>query len=428
MKVSIVIGNYNRKIQLYYTLLTIKKSLYKNIEIIIVDDCSDIPEEIVNENDFKNFNMNIKLIKIIKEEKSWINPCVGYNKGINLATGDIIILQNAEVCHIGDVISYVVNNLKPNDWLTFNCYGLNNFNDNKNIYLMKHNKEIFNYINKIWYEKKNYNIKPGGNNTFKNDVGGWLNHFLIHFVAYHYFGAIYKNDLMDKMNGGFDLDYANGICFDDNDFIKRLIFNKFNFKINTFSESEPFVIHLFHEKSKNIIEDKDIKWNRNKVIYDEKCKNMNITNDWKLCTFMPNPIIINKANIDYSNLNLLVINFLYQKSDLSKIKSNLIELINQDTLYLSSSTNNVKLNILFFINNNNNKKINEYINFWKNHNFNKNYLKNVYVVSASNNKEIYLNKIYEYINDLTIKLYINQENNILVYPNNLIKNLKIRVS
>ncbi len=25
--------------------------------------------------------------------------------------------------------------------------------------------------------------------TFKDSVGGWLNHFLYNFVAYHYFGA-----------------------------------------------------------------------------------------------------------------------------------------------------------------------------------------------------------------------------------------------
>ena len=114
MKISIIIGYYNRKKQLLYTLKTIKKSLYKNIEVIIIDDCSDNPEDILNEKDFEIFNMDIKLISIKKEEKTWINPCVGYNKGISQSTGDIIILQNAEVCHIGDTISYVVNNLKRN--------------------------------------------------------------------------------------------------------------------------------------------------------------------------------------------------------------------------------------------------------------------------------------------------------------------------
>jgi glycosyltransferase involved in cell wall biosynthesis len=254
MKISIIIGYYNRKKQLFFTLKTINQSSYKNIEIIIVDDCSDNPEDILYNSEFEIFNMDIKLITIKNEEKTWINPCVGYNKGISQSTGDIIILQNAEVCHIGDCIEYVVSNLQKNDWMTFNCYGLNNFEDNEYIYDQNNIKDIYEYINKLWLEN-DYTLRPGGNAAFTNKVGGWINHFLYHFVAYHYFGAIFRDDLMNKMNGGFDLDYANGICFDDNDFIKRLIVNNFKFKTNSFCESEPFVIHLFHEKPKYIIMD-----------------------------------------------------------------------------------------------------------------------------------------------------------------------------
>lgn len=199
MKISIIIGYYNRKKQLLYTLKTISKSLYKNIEIIIVDDCSDEPKYILKNSDFEEFNMNIKLISIKKEEKTWVNPCVAYNKGINESTGDIIILQNAEVCHIGDVLSYVKNNLNRNNWLTFNCYGLNNFKDNEYIY-SHNNADIYTFINKLWKEKNNYSIVPGGNSSFKDSVGGWLNHFLFHFVAYHYLGAIFRDDLFNKMN------------------------------------------------------------------------------------------------------------------------------------------------------------------------------------------------------------------------------------
>ena len=209
MKISIIIGYYNRKKQLLYTLETIKKSLYKNIEVIIIDDCTNNPDDMIYESDFIKYNIDIKLIKIISSEKTWINPCVCYNKGINLATGDIIILQNPEVCHIGDAISYVVNNLKANQWLTLNCYGLNNFEENEDIYKLNDPILIYNYINNLW-KLNDYITYPGGNTAFnKGSIGGWLNHYLFHFVAYHYFGAIYKSDLIDKMNGGFDLDYSN---------------------------------------------------------------------------------------------------------------------------------------------------------------------------------------------------------------------------
>jgi glycosyltransferase involved in cell wall biosynthesis len=424
MKISIVIGYYNRKKQLFYTLKTINNSSYKNIEIIIVDDCSDNPNDILNNSDFEIFNMNIKLISINQHHKTWVNPCVGYNIGIRESTGDIIILQNAEVCHIGDALLYVVNNLKKNNWITLNCYGLNNFTDNDYIYT-HNNDEIYKYINQLWKENDNYSLLPGGNNTFKNNVGGWLNHFLFHFVAYHYFGAIFRDDLLTKMNCGFDLDYANGICFDDNDFIKRLILNNFEFKINTFSESEPYVIHLFHEKSKNIIENKEEKWNINKKIYDEKCRNMNITNDWKLCNFMPKPIICNKIEVNYSDLNIVIGIILNNNSEILKIQNNIINLINKDAEFLSVILNNLKINIVFCVKNMNNSKIKECINFWKNkfeyNLLKKSYSKNINIIEYFDDLDLNINNIYKYANDSTMKIFYNIANNIEVTPNNMLK-------
>jgi hypothetical protein len=428
MKISIIIGYYNRKKQLLYTLKTINNSSYKNIEIIIVDDCSDNPADILNNSDFENLNMNIKLISIKKHEKTWINPCIGYNRGILESTGDIIILQNAEVCHIGDCITYVINNLNKNNWLTFNCYGLNNFQDNEYIY-SHNNNEIYKYLNKLWKERNNYSIVPGGNNTFKDSVGGWLNHFLYHFTAYHYFGAIFRDDLINKMGGGFDLDYANGICFDDNDFIKRLIVNNFEFKTNTFSESEPYVIHLFHEKSNNIIENKEEKWNINKKIYDEKCKNMNITNDWKLCNFMPNPILCDKITANYSDINFVIGIILNKKSKINEIDSNIINIINEDAVFLSNVIKNINLNIIFCVEDKNNKLVKNYINNWEKKfiytKFKNSYSKNINIIDYSNDMEININKIYKYKNDLTLKLFYNNENDFVVIPNNLLKELPI---
>ena len=426
MKISIIIGYYNRKKQLFHTIKTINNSLYKNIEIIIVDDCSNNPDDILNNSDFENLNMDIKLITIKKEEKTWINPCVGYNKGILEATGDIIILQNAEVCHIGDALLYVVNNLKPNNWITFNCYGLNNFEDNEYIYSQTNNKDIYEYINKIWRDNK-YILKPGGNNAFTNNVGGWLNHFLYNFVAYHYFGAIFKSDLFNKMNGGFDLDYANGICFDDNDFIKRLIYNNIQFTTNTFSDSEPFVIHLYHEKAKSLIINRDEKWNINKKIYDKKCLDMNITNDWKLCNFMPYPFLCDKKDAKYSDMNILIGIILHENSEINKIQNNIINFINEDAIFLSDTTKNIKLNIVFCVYNKNNTKIKECINFWKKKfiykTFKNIYSKNINMIDYSYDDDINSYKIAEYKNDLTLKLFINRGASIVVYPNNSINDL-----
>ena len=85
-------------------------------------------------------------------------------KMINLKDKNFIVVHNA--------YNYFIN-----------CYGLNNFSDNEYIYSQNNKKDIYEYINKLWKERSNYHIVPGGNNTFKDSVGGWLNHFLYNFLT-----------------------------------------------------------------------------------------------------------------------------------------------------------------------------------------------------------------------------------------------------
>jgi glycosyltransferase involved in cell wall biosynthesis len=265
-KVSIVMAYYNRKEQLIDTLKSIKKSSYKNIEIIIVDDASEQRQRVNTFiNDVKG-TLDIKVITIDSKEKTWVNPCVAYNIGFKEAIGDIIIIQNPEVMHIGDCILNVVNNIEENDWITFNCYGSPSFDYNY-IIQNKTSDEIYKII-----LNSSYGI--GGNSVQRDDVGGWLNHHDKHFVAYHYLSAIHRNDLINKMNGGFNEVFKNGIGADDDEFIKRLIYNKFNFKINEFKEHEPFAIHQFHEKPNAL---KTIDFNINKNIFKDCCIKMNLT-------------------------------------------------------------------------------------------------------------------------------------------------------
>ena len=278
---------FNRKPQLLYTLKKISESEYKNFEVIIVDDCSNIDNNI--DNIQKDYNFKIKLIKINKNEKTWINPCVAYNIGIKNTDGEIIILQNPEVCHVGDCIKFVGDNLIKKDWLTLNCYGLGNFNHNVELYNFNNNIEIYNYIKKIDEDT------VGGNAAFRNNIQGWLNHYKNHFVAYHYFSAIYRSDLKKYMNDGFHLNYKDGICWDDNDFIKYLIYNKFNFKCTSFLINKPFVIHQYHDKDEQLKnENFKIKHNINKNIFNKRMDKINFNYNIDIANGfdMPIPILI----------------------------------------------------------------------------------------------------------------------------------------
>jgi len=296
LKVSIIMTSHNRKIQTYFTLYTISQSVYKNVEVIIVDDNSD-PDNTISLEDMRNYeyyesikNLDIK-IKIINDtEKTWINPCMAYNIGIKMATGDIIIIQNSEVCHIGDCIFYVVNNITEGDWLTLNCYGLGSFNDNNTLYKI-YNK---NYINDVYNYILTLGDRIGGNSITRDDIHGWLNNSQSFFTAYHYFGAIYRSDLITKMNGGFCEEYKDGLCLDDVDFIKYLIFNKFNFKSNIFSNNNPFVIHQYHTKPKALTIKPEMYFNINKQIFQKRMAaiSMNTNIDIQCGFEMPKPNII----------------------------------------------------------------------------------------------------------------------------------------
>jgi glycosyltransferase involved in cell wall biosynthesis len=248
-KISIVMAYFNRREQLINTIKSIEKSNYKNIEVIIVDDCSNEDEKVkyfINE---INKNIFVKLITIDNKDEKIVNPCVAYNIGFKHATGDIIVIQNPEIMHVYDCLQYVANNLEHNnlehnEWLTLNCYGSPGFQYNEILYA-KTDDELFSLVDES-------NSKIGGNSIRCDDVGGWLNHHSNHFVAYHYFGAIHKRDLFIKMGGGFADVFKHGIGGDDDEFIKRLIYNKFNFKINKFGKNEPFAIHQFHKKPKSV--------------------------------------------------------------------------------------------------------------------------------------------------------------------------------
>ena len=218
--ISIVMTYHNRKNLLIKTLNSIKKSNYDKdkLEIIIVDDCSSEDEKI---NDLVTIykDLNIKLIVIKEKQKKWINCCIPYNIGFNHINYDKVIIQNPEVYHNGDILSYVNNNLNDDVYITHACYSLTWENTNKDNY---------------------ENIKI--NNISANGAihDGWYNHPIYKPTYYHYCSAITYNNLC-KING-FDERYKDGIGYDDNELVERI--KNLNIKLDIIEE--PFVLHQAH--------------------------------------------------------------------------------------------------------------------------------------------------------------------------------------
>lgn len=221
MKISIVIAYYNRRAQLLKTLESIK--YYGAPEIIIVDDAST--ERI---DDIKGIN----LIRIEPLQKTCINPCVPYNIGFSKAKGDIIIIQNPECIHIGNILSYI-KKLKAGNLFSFAAYSLD--------YHLEYKK-----YNPVKLKK----LIMGEPQQIQNDHHGWYNHSVYRPEALHFCNAICREDL-EKI-GGFDERFSGGICFDDNDMITRI--RRAGMKIQIIDA--PFVIHQKHERTDYIR-----KWN-----------------------------------------------------------------------------------------------------------------------------------------------------------------------
>lgn len=218
MKISIVIQHYNRKNLLINTLNSIKESLVKksDIEIIITDDASD-DEHNIDDLEFLYPDFDIKLHKYKKEEKWWICPVLPINKGISMASGDIIILLCAECMFIGDIVKDVLERIKSNDYLVYATLALS--------------KEDTDKIDDVSYK---YLL----GNAF---TGDWYQHSSHRNLCYNFCTAIMKEDLLDL--GGFDERYASGVEYGDDDFILRVRRKG----MNVISIDYPMTYHQNHE-------------------------------------------------------------------------------------------------------------------------------------------------------------------------------------
>ena len=218
---SIVMTASERSRQTYYTLASINASaMADKIHIVLVDD--SIEDPILPEN-LETFGLFITFIKIRTTEKFWINPCVNYNIGFKFILGSRVIIQNAEVCHIGDVCS-IVCSYTDDDYYVFDVLQTRDFEANEKIYTSR-------------------TIEIGVNDLFK----GWCEHHVLRSQHYHYLATTSAKS-MAKI-GGFSFDYAMGVCYDDDDFKLRI--RAANIKlISVPCTIGALGIHLYHDVHK----------------------------------------------------------------------------------------------------------------------------------------------------------------------------------
>jgi len=267
--ISIVMAYWDhRKPQTLNTLNGFQANYANKIkfEVIIVDDNSSNKFKLLH-SDVKSFTFPIKIFEISEEDKGdRLNPCIAYNKGFEHATGRIVVIQNPECMHVGNILEHVLT-LQEDEYYSYSCYSLNNELLTHEFMSMSHKQQHNSVLNnKSSFFTKNEKISIS---WFNNPIVPERNN------GYHFCSAIYRSKL--KLLGGFSKGFKNGYCFDDDEFrtsVEHIL------RLNVINQPPHigFVAHQHHklnasngiEECSNDLNKKTTlaKWERNRILFD----------------------------------------------------------------------------------------------------------------------------------------------------------------
>lgn len=156
------------------------RELYGNIEIVVVDDGSPEPAIV---------DSQTTLVRLPLKDHA-LNPCVPFNVGVKVATGDIIVLTNPEIIHR----EYIIDRM---------AMALDGAHDR---YVAA---ACWNETSKTWYcHSQGPTAEQMGRALIPQGAG-------LHFCA------MLTRDLYEEV-GGFTEGYRNGQGYEDNDFLWKL--------------------------------------------------------------------------------------------------------------------------------------------------------------------------------------------------------------
>lgn len=209
--ISIVLTYYQRQELLNKTLESFRQYNPDDFRVIIVDDNS--PDNII----LPDVPFETIILKL--KNKTWFNTASVYNEGFRLAMdSEIIIIQNAECLHNGDILS-VARTVTNENYLAFGCYSLGQGETPE----VRNNRVV----------------------EFTGD-SGWYNHSVYRPHAFHFCTAITKENLR-KLNG-FDERLCQGVAFEDNAFVHQVK----NLGLRIDFVDDPFVFHQWHYGGVNV--------------------------------------------------------------------------------------------------------------------------------------------------------------------------------
>lgn len=204
--VSIVMTYHERLGQLRNTLRSFQLHGYRDVELIVVDDAS--VTEPIDARQFTALPFPVRVVNM-GPDKRYLNSCVPFNIGIRAASGEIVVLQNAECLHVSDVVGHARTHLDAESYLSYACYSLG---EAKTRQLMDHPEGwALGDLEAL--------VATERTATFDGD-DAWYNHSVHRPVGYHFCSAILRGN-MERL-GGFDERYAAGIAYEDDELLARI--------------------------------------------------------------------------------------------------------------------------------------------------------------------------------------------------------------
>ena len=191
IKVSIVIPTYNRFKFLLNTIKSIQSQTYKNIEIIVVNDCS-------TESEYYNYNWNdVKIINLEKNTRHMFGyVCQAFvrNIGIKNSTGDYIAFCDDDDIWFPNKLELQLKFMEKNNCKMSSTEGLKGngeYNENK-IY-KKYNETSYNGILQKFKRKNSKLLDNGYPEIWTYDLLSVHNCMICSSVIIH-------KDILDKIN------------------------------------------------------------------------------------------------------------------------------------------------------------------------------------------------------------------------------------
>lgn len=221
-----------------------------------------------NQEHFEKFKFTIKLLKVNSEFE---NNNILFNIGVKYSEGSILLFNDTEIVHVGDVISAAVKFVDNTNYVTFPVLKLPTepLNPILETYLGKvHNKmdevpelhfgskEALTQIHTVYPTNNFWSVHPTHNPT-----------------NYYYLSAIAKETLMNRLNGGFNEDFVNGHEYHDKEFIDRVY--KANISVYSIMPGKLFPMGIKFKESQKEFNKELIEKNKKMFDYYEHISRLN---------------------------------------------------------------------------------------------------------------------------------------------------------